>query len=99
LAMDGSFVERFEREATISAELRHPNIVLIHDFSEEDGFHYIAMELVDGVSLRALIRQEGALPLERSIGILSQLADALDYAHSRGVLHRDLKSANVLVGE
>jgi hypothetical protein len=99
LAMDGSFVERFEREATISAELKHPNIVLIHDFSEEDGFHYIAMELVDGVSLRELIRREGYLPIDRSIGILGQLADALDYAHGRGVIHRDLKSANVLVGE
>jgi serine/threonine protein kinase len=98
LALDETFVERFEREATISAELRHPNIVLIHDFSEEDGFHYIAMELVAGVSLRELIQRESPVSLERALNLLGQLADALDYAHGRGVVHRDLKAANILVG-
>src|SRR5262245_49615867 len=98
LAQDPNFVARFAREATLSAELRHPNIVAIHDFSEAEGFQYIVMELIEGVSLRALIEAEGPLPVERALVLLAQLADALDYAHSRTVVHRDLKSANVIVG-
>src|SRR5207244_11938700 len=64
LAQDPSFVERFAREATLSAELRHPNIVAIHDFGEEEGFHYIVMELVEGVSLRDLIKAQGPMRSE-----------------------------------
>jgi serine/threonine-protein kinase len=98
LAADETFVERFQREAYIAAGLRHPNIVLIHDIGEADGFHYIAMELLEGTSLRQLIEKEGRLPPARALGLLDQLASALDYAHAQGVIHRDLKPANVVVG-
>jgi serine/threonine-protein kinase len=98
LAPDADFLRRFEREAHLAASLRHPNIVQIHDIAEADGFHFIAMELVEGVPLRRLIQDEGPLPIGRALRLLDQLADALDYAHARGVLHRDLKPAKVLVG-
>jgi serine/threonine-protein kinase len=98
LAVDERFVARFEREATIAAGLVHPHIVGIHDIGEADGFHYIAMQMAEGTSLRRLIEGQGALPPERAEGILAQLADALDHAHALGVVHRDLKPSNVIVG-
>lgn len=98
MAVDPVFVTRFEREARLAAELRHPNIVIIHDIGEDQGIHYIAMELLDGRSLRQLILEDGPLPLERALGLLRQLASALDFAHRRGVAHRDVKPGNVFVG-
>lgn len=97
-AHDEMFVQRFEREAKLASELRHPNIVMIYDIAEENGVNYIVMELLDGRSLHEVIRQDGPLPLERAIGLLGQLADALDFAHQRGVVHRDIKPGNALVG-
>src|SRR5437660_1596149 len=73
LALDESFIKRFEREATVAAGLRHPNIVQVYDISEADGIHYIAMELVEGISLRQLIAAEGPLSLERALRLLEQL--------------------------
>src|SRR5262249_36449548 len=99
LSLDAAFVQRFEREAHLAAGLRHPNIVLIHDIGEADGILYIAMELVEGQSLREVIANEAPLPTDRALRLLEQLAEALDYAHGEGVLHRDLKPANVLVGK
>ena len=98
LAADPVFITRFEREARLAAELRHPNIVIIHDIGEDRGIHYIAMELLEGRSLRQLILEDGALPLDRAVGLLRQLASALDFAHRRGVAHRDVKPGNVFVG-
>jgi serine/threonine-protein kinase len=97
LAAEASFVERFQREAKIAAGLRHPNIVMIYDVGERDGLHYIVMELVEGQPLSDLLREGGPLPLARVVRLLEQLASALDYAHGRGVAHRDVKPANVLV--
>ena len=97
LAADPTFVQRFEREARLSAELRHPNIVVVHDVDDADGIHYIAMELLEGHSLRDLIRYEAPVPVERALAILDQLASALDFAHARGVVHRDVKPANIFV--
>jgi serine/threonine-protein kinase len=97
LANDESFVKRFQREAMIAANLHHPHVVQIYDVREEDGYFYIAMELIEGSSLEDLIRQQGALPGPRIIALLRQLAEALDFAHGRSVLHRDIKPANVLV--
>lgn len=97
LASDARFVDRFRREATIAADLKHPNIAFIYDVDEEDGLHYVVMDLVEGRSLRELLRAEGALPLERAFAILRQIADAVDYAHARGRVHRDLRPENVLV--
>ena len=98
MAADPVFITRFEREARLAAELRHPNIVIIHDIGEDQGIHYIAMELLEGRSLRQLILEEGPLPLDRAIGLLRQLASALDFAHRRGVAHRDVKPGNVFIG-
>ena len=97
-AHDEMFLQRFEREARLASELRHPNIVMIFDIAEENGVNYIVMELLDGRSLHEVIREDGPLPLERAIGLLGQLADALDFAHQRGVVHRDIKPGNALVG-
>src|SRR6266536_49490 len=96
-ANDETFVERFEREAQLASELRHPNIVVIHDIAEDDGVNFIVMELVEGRTLREVIHQDGPLPPERAVQLLSQLADALDFAHQRGVVHRDIKPGNALV--
>jgi ABC-type dipeptide/oligopeptide/nickel transport system permease subunit len=97
LAHDDTFVQRFEREARLASELRHANIVMIFDIAEENGTHYIVMELLDGRSLHEMIREDGPLPLDRALGLLTQLGEALDFAHQRGVVHRDIKPGNALV--
>ena len=98
LAADASLVERFRSEAKIASGLRHPNIVSIYDVGEQDGLFYLVMDLVEGVSLGQLLRREQTLDLDRAGRLLLQLASALDYAHGRGVVHRDIKAGNVLVG-
>jgi serine/threonine-protein kinase len=80
-------LKRFLREAQVSAQLKHPNIVTIYDIGEVDGMSYLAMEFIDGVGLEKVIR-EGALPVERAASIAAQVADALDYAHKNNVVHR-----------
>ena len=95
--VDEAVVERFVREGVISASLRHPGIVEIFDVGEQDDFHYLVMELIDGVSLLQLLRSSGALPIERVVALLRQVAAALDYAHARGVVHRDIKPSNIIV--
>lgn len=97
LAADPMFVTRFEREARLAAELHHPNIVQIFDVGDHDGISYIAMELLEGRSLRQLILDERPLAIDRVLAILRQLADALDFAHEHGVAHRDVKPGNVVV--
>jgi serine/threonine protein kinase len=89
------FRARFEREAKILAALDHPNIVRVQDAGVQDEQGYLVMELVEGASLRALIRD--GLDAGRALGIARQVCDALDYAHSRGVVHRDVKPENILV--
>jgi serine/threonine protein kinase len=96
--VDEAVVERFVREGVISASLRHPNIVEIFDVGEDDGSHFLVMELVDGQSLHQLLREAGALPLDRVVRLLRLVADALDYAHARSVVHRDVKPSNIIVG-
>jgi len=96
-ANDPSFLERFRREARLAAGLRHPNIVTIYDFGEQDGEYYVAMEYLAGRPLNDVLRSSGPLPPDRAIGMLEQLADALDYAHAQGLVHRDVKPANVMV--
>ena len=89
--------ERFVREARIAARLQHPNIVTIHDIVATPNRGYIIMEFIEGRTLESLIESEGRLPLSTAINILSQLSSALDYAHGRNVVHRDVKPANILV--
>jgi len=96
-AKDPSFVTRFRQEARGAARLRHPNIITVYEAGEAEGQLFIAMEYVPGRTLQELLEREGALPLERTSSILEQVADALDYAHQQGVIHRDVKPANIMV--
>jgi hypothetical protein len=96
LAADPEFVARFEREARTLASLSHPNIVAVHDTGVEAGTPYLVMEFVEGVSLRKLLA-ERRLPPEEALGIVPPLCDALEYAHARGVVHRDVKPENILI--
>jgi serine/threonine protein kinase len=90
-------VDRFKREAQVSAQLKHPNIVTIYDVGESNGMSYIAMEFIDGLGLDRVIATAGRLPLERAAGLAAQVADALDFAHQSNVVHRDIKPANIMV--
>jgi streptogramin lyase len=96
LADDVSFRERFLTESRLAASLEHPNVVPIHDAGEVDRQLYIAMRLVEGSDLKAILR-EGPLEPARTVRILQQVASALDAAHERGLVHRDVKPSNVLV--
>ena len=99
LAEDERFRSRFLRESRLAASLDHPNVVPIHDAGEHDGQLYIAMRYVEGSDLRTLLEREGKLSPERALGLLAQIADALDAAHRRGLVHRDVKPGNVLLDE
>jgi serine/threonine-protein kinase len=96
-AGDDLFIERFRREAKSAAGLSHPNIVSIYDRGEAEGTYYIAMEVIEGRSLKELIMTHGALPVHTAIGYAKQLLEALRFAHRHGIIHRDIKPHNVLV--
>ena len=96
VASDGSRLKRFEKEARAASGLNHPNIVTIYDIGTSDGQSWIAMELVEGRTLRELL-VEGALPLKRLLPIGTQVAEGLAQAHEAGIVHRDLKPENVMV--
>jgi len=97
LAGQAGFRERFLRESRLAARLDHPGVVPVYDAREEDGELIVAMRLVEGGDLRRLIEREGPLEPERAIGLLGQIADALDAAHPAGIVHRDVKPHNILV--
>jgi beta-lactam-binding protein with PASTA domain/tRNA A-37 threonylcarbamoyl transferase component Bud32 len=96
-ANDDLFIERFRREAKSAAGLSHPNIVSIYDRGEAEGTYYIAMEVIEGRSLKELIMTRGALPISTAIAYARQLLEALRFAHRHGIIHRDIKPHNVLV--
>ena len=96
LAEEPRSLERFQREARSVATLNHPNIVTLHSVKEAEGLHFLVMELVEGEMLSSLIDGGPMLP-ERFLPIALQLAEALEAAHARGVIHRDLKPRNVMV--
>ena len=98
-AEDQEFVERFRREASSAAALSQPNIVGIFDRGEWDGTYYIAMEYVPGRTLKTIVRENGALDVVLAIDLTLQILQASRFAHSRGVIHRDLKPQNVIVDE
>ena len=98
LADDPGLRERFERESRIAASIDHPNVLPLYYAGEHDGVLYQAMRYVEGTDLRTMIRANGPLPPERAIPIITQVAAALDAAHARGLVHRDVKPANVMLG-
>src|SRR2546423_180843 len=98
-AGDEQFVERFRREAKNAAGLSHPNIVSIYDRGEAEGTYYIAMEYLDGRSLKELIVARGPAPIPLSIDYARQILAALRFAHRNGVVHRDIKPHNIMVGD
>jgi streptogramin lyase len=97
LAEDERFRERFLKESRLAASLEHPNIITIYEARQVDSSLYLAMRYVEGTDLRALIADGGALPIERALSIVSQVASALDAAHESGLIHRDVKPGNVLI--
>jgi serine/threonine protein kinase len=97
LAEDEQFRKRFAREMRLAASLHHPNIVGIHYAGEHDGMLFFVMDYVPGTDLRAILVKEGALDPTRAVDLLEQLGGALDAAHGRGLVHRDVKPANVMV--
>ncbi|HZK51311.1 MAG TPA: protein kinase [Actinomycetota bacterium] len=97
LAGDPRFVERFRREARAVAALSHPNIAGVYDYGEEDNHYFFVMEFIDGKDLSQLMRVESPFSQERAALIAAGTLDALQHAHSAGVIHRDIKPANIIV--
>ena len=96
---ESDFRERFLRESQLAASLDHPSIVPVYDAGDEDGLLYIAMACVKGRDLKTVVADEGRLPLRRALRIVGQIGSALDAAHARGLVHRDVKPANILVAD
>src|SRR5215204_5057178 len=97
LADDPDFRARFKRESLLAASMDHPNIIPVYEAGDAEGRLFISMRWVDGTDLRSLIVDEGPLEPSRAIAITQQVAGALDAAHRRGLVHRDVKPANVLI--
>ena len=98
LAADEKIVARFSREARAASRISHPNALSVTDFGEDESGHvFLVMEFLSGITLKHLIRDEGPLPLPRVVDITRQIVDALNAAHSQGVVHRDLKSDNIML--
>lgn len=97
LAVEPEFLQRFEREANNAASLDHPNILPVWDYGEQDGAPYLAMPLVEGGNLAELLQRQGPLAPRDAAPYLRQIGAALDYARSRGIIHRDVKPQNILL--
>jgi serine/threonine protein kinase len=97
LAANPDFRARFEQESATAAEIEHPNVIPVYEVGEDDGLLFIAMRFVQGVDLGGLLRQTGRLAPQRAAHLIVQVADALDAAHARGLVHRDVKPGNILV--
>ena len=97
LANNDVFRSRFLEESRIAASMNHPNVIPIHDTGSSDGLLYIAMRYVSGTDLRQMLKQRGPLPTDEAVFLISQAARALDAAHRRGLVHRDVKPANLLI--
>ena len=93
---DEAFAERFAIEARALASLDHPNIVTIHDSGRAGRFYYLLMEFIEGDNLRQTMRS-GTIPSRAALGVVSQICDALQFAHDAGIVHRDIKPENILI--
>lgn len=98
LSNDSEFIRRFSREAQAAASLSHPNVVNVYDVGRDGYTHYIVMELVDGPTLKQHVLDNGALPIDEAVYIASQICDGLSHAHENGIVHRDIKPHNILMG-
>lgn len=98
LASDDEYRARFIRESELAASLEHPNVLPVYDAGEAEGVLYLAMRYVDGRDLRSLLKEQGTLTAGRTLAIVRQVAAALDAAHEAGLVHRDVKPANILIG-
>ncbi|CAN5821899.1 hypothetical protein BH23ACT8_BH23ACT8_03500 [soil metagenome] len=98
LAADDDFRERFRREAIAAAKLAHPGVVSLYDTGRDGDATFLVMEFVDGATLKDLLADRGRLPVAEGCGIAERVGRALDYAHKRGLVHRDVKPANILIG-
>ncbi len=99
LAKDRGFVARFRQEAHAAINLVHRNIVRVYEFGEEEGVYFLAMDYIEGETLRDRLERDKRLDVSAAAGIVSQIASALDYAHSQGVIHRDVKPSNILLSK
>ena len=97
LAADPRFRERFLRESRLAASMEHPHILPVYAAGEADGTLYLAMRLVEGEDLKTLLEREGTLEPALAVGLVTQIAGALDAAHAKGLVHRDVKPGNVLI--
>lgn len=98
LSSDPDALERLKREVSSARRVTHPNVIRIHDISELNGLHFISMECFEGISLKDHIKKTGVLSLMQALNIALQICDGLEAAHRQGVIHRDLKSQNVIIG-
>ena len=98
-SQDKTFVSKFRVEAQSAAGLTHPNIVNVYDVGDEDGIHYIVMELVEGITLKKYIEKRGKLPYKEAISIAIQVANGMEAAHSHNIVHRDIKPQNIIISK
>ncbi len=96
---DPQTVKRFQREALAATELVHPNIVSVYDVGEENGMQYLVMEYVEGMDLKAYIKQHFPIPYQEVINIMEQVLSAVEVAHEHNIIHRDLKPQNILIDQ
>ena len=98
-SQDKTFVSKFRVEAQSATGLTHPNIVNVYDVGDEDGIHYIVMELVEGITLKKYIEKRGKLPYKEAISIAIQVANGMEAAHSHNIVHRDIKPQNIIISK
>lgn len=98
-SQDKNFVSKFRAEAQAAAVLSHPNIVNVYDVGEDEGLHYIVMELVEGITLKKFIERKGKLELKEAVGIAIQIAQGMEAAHSNHIIHRDIKPQNIIISK
>lgn len=96
---DKKFVEKFHQEARSAAGLSHPNIVNVYDVAEDEGLHYIVMELIEGITLKKFIERKGRLEIREAIGIAIQIAQGMEAAHANHIIHRDIKPQNIIISK
>ena len=99
LSTDADALERLKREVSAARRVTHQNVIRIHDISELNGLHFVSMEYFHGTNLKEHVRRSGALSLRQGFNIAAQICDGLEAAHRQGVIHRDLKSQNIILGQ